>query len=233
MKILKDDRIEGGWFIGNFPEGVLQTEDFEVAVKVHPEGEEWDIHYHKIATEYNYLIEGNMIICGKNLCTGDIFVIKPLEIANPTFLSDCKIVTVKVPGAKDDKYTISRSTKLIAHRGNFAGKDEIMENCPDYLKRATEIVDFVEADIWFIGNRFYTGHDEPQYLIDGLDLLREPKMVWHAKSIETMRELMRRNMHCFMHDKDEAALTSKGWLWKYPEVYYRGELFGYCSDSVI
>ena len=53
MKICDLDKMTAGWFIGNFNPAAYQTSDFEVAIKEHPKGEQWDIHYHKIGTEVN------------------------------------------------------------------------------------------------------------------------------------------------------------------------------------
>ena len=60
MKINKIEEMVGGWFIGDFEPSVLKTKDFEVCYKFHHAGEIWDNHYHKVATEINYLIRGKM-----------------------------------------------------------------------------------------------------------------------------------------------------------------------------
>ena len=72
----------------------------------HPQGEIWDNHYHKIATEINYLIRGKMNLSGTTLEEGDIFILQPGEIAIPEFLTDCELVVVKTPSIKGDKYII-------------------------------------------------------------------------------------------------------------------------------
>lgn len=96
----------GGWFIGNFKPSAFKTELFEVCYKVHPKGDKWDTHYHKNATEINYLIEGEMIIQGRILRSGDVFVIHPYEIADPEFVTDCRLVIVKTPSDVEDKYIV-------------------------------------------------------------------------------------------------------------------------------
>jgi hypothetical protein len=40
------------------------------------------------------------------------------------------------------------------------------------------------------------------------------------------------DIHCFWHQDDDVALTSRGFVWKYPEVYFQGKLWGVCSDWV-
>lgn len=98
--------MKGGWFVGNFEPSSFQTEQFEVCYKFHEKGEKWETHYHKIATEINYLVKGRMTIQGKELKTGDIFILKPYEIANPIFLEDCTVVIIKTPSSTQDKFVI-------------------------------------------------------------------------------------------------------------------------------
>ena len=106
MKVLKNEKWKGGWFIGNFEPSSFKSNDFEVCFKQHPKGENWPAHYHKIATEINYLIRGKMTIKNELLQSGDVFIIQPLEIADPEFLEDCEIIVVKTPCVKNDKYEV-------------------------------------------------------------------------------------------------------------------------------
>lgn len=106
MKITQHSNYKGGWFIGNFDPSVLKVENFEVCYKTHKKDEIWETHYHKIATEINLLIEGEMLIQNKNLKCGDIFCIYPYEISDPKFLTDCKILIVKIPSVPNDKFII-------------------------------------------------------------------------------------------------------------------------------
>jgi len=106
MKIDKIENMVGGWFIGDFEPSVLKTKDFEVCYKFHPAGEVWDNHYHKVATEINYLIRGKMNLSGIELNQGDIFTIYPDEVAIPEFLEDCELIVVKTPSIKGDKYIV-------------------------------------------------------------------------------------------------------------------------------
>lgn len=107
MQILKFGDMKGGWFVGNFEPTAFKTDAFEVSYKIHPKGEAWDHHYHHTVTEINMLIEGKMIIQGKHLQSGDIFILNPYEVADPTFLEDCRIICVKTPSA-NDKVIINR-----------------------------------------------------------------------------------------------------------------------------
>lgn len=104
----KLEEFKGGWFIGNFEPSVLKTNDFEVSIKIHPKGEIWPKHYHKIATEYNCVIEGKVEIDGVVYIKNDIFIIHPGYIVDPTFHEDCTIVCVKTPCVIGDKYEVPR-----------------------------------------------------------------------------------------------------------------------------
>ena len=106
MDIFNIKDMKGGWFIGNFEPSVYKTEEFEVAYARHHKGQKWDTHYHKKSTEINYLIRGIMKIQDKLLTPGDIFVLKPYELADPEFLEDCELIVVKTASVIGDKYAV-------------------------------------------------------------------------------------------------------------------------------
>ena len=101
MKVSKLKDMKGGWFVGDFEPTAYKTKDCEVSYKIHPAGEEWDIHYHHTVTEINLLISGRMILQNTELNSGDIFILEPFEIADPLFVKDCHIICVKTPSASD------------------------------------------------------------------------------------------------------------------------------------
>ena len=47
-----------------------------------------------------------MIIQGKELNSGDVFVLYPYEVADPEFLEECTVIIVKTPSNTSDKYII-------------------------------------------------------------------------------------------------------------------------------
>jgi len=108
MNITKLKDYVRGWFIGNFEPSVLKTKDFEVGVLKHTQGEKWLAHYHKSSVEYNVLVNGKMIIQGKELNSGDVFVFEKGEVADPIFLEDCTVVVVKVPSIPNDKFEVEK-----------------------------------------------------------------------------------------------------------------------------
>lgn len=106
MKIEKLDNMTRGWFIGDFEPSVLRTKDFEAGIAHHKKGELWPAHYHAIATEYNVLVSGKVSICNEIIEPGTVFVIDPMEVADPVFLEDSTIVVIKVPAVSGDKYKV-------------------------------------------------------------------------------------------------------------------------------
>jgi quercetin dioxygenase-like cupin family protein len=106
MKVTKLSETYRGWVIGDFDPSILRTKDFEVGILSHSKGEKWPAHYHKVAVEYNILISGKMRLCGVELEAGDIFILEPMEIADPVFHEDCTIVCIKVPSDTKDKYLL-------------------------------------------------------------------------------------------------------------------------------
>ena len=52
-----------------------------------------------------------MILQGKKLISGDIFILKPYEIADPEFLEDCEMIAVKTP-SKNDKIDILKKNEI-------------------------------------------------------------------------------------------------------------------------
>lgn len=98
--------MRGGWFAGNFKPAAFKTKKFEVAYKIHKKGELWSKHYHRKATEINCLVKGKMSLNRTKLNGGDIFVIEPGEAAKPKFLEECRLIVIKVPSCKKDKYEV-------------------------------------------------------------------------------------------------------------------------------
>jgi len=100
------NRMFRGWFIGDFEPSVLKTKNFEVGVLIHKKGELWPKHFHKEAVEYNCLLDGKMMVHGKIIEPGTIFIFDKTEIADPVFLEDCRVLVVKTPSVIGDKYEI-------------------------------------------------------------------------------------------------------------------------------
>lgn len=105
MKLSKLGAMEKGWFIGNFNPTLFATEDVEVAVKKYAAGVSEKRHYHRVATEFTVIIEGEVEMNGERYVSGDIVVIAPFEKTDFIAITDAVTTVVKIPGAPNDKYT--------------------------------------------------------------------------------------------------------------------------------
>ena len=139
---------------------------------------------------------------------------------------------------------------IIAHRGNLNGINQKCENDPSYLQKAIDLNFFVETDIWHINNKFFLGHDKPDYLIDYEWIEKRSKYLWlHAKNIEALEMLyLNKKLNVFWHETHKVTITSKGFLWLYPGNYSKNgitvildkpenkkisNIFGVCSDYAL
>ena len=107
---------------------------------------------------------------------------------------------------------------LISHRGNLKGKSKY-ENHPKYILDALSMGFDVEIDVWYLDHTFYLGHDKPQYRIKK-DFLLKKKLWCHAKNPKAIYELSKTKSHYFWHQNDDYTLTSKGYIWVYPNKKY-------------
>jgi hypothetical protein len=108
---------------------------------------------------------------------------------------------------------------LISHRGNINGRNEVLENDPNYIDIALSSGFEVEIDIWTIDNKLFLGHDEPKYNIELNWISERYEKLWiHCKNIESLLILKKSNyyLNYFWHQSDDITLTSKGFLWTFP-----------------
>ena len=137
--------------------------------------------------------------------------------------------------------------KLIAHRGNTQGTSK-HENHPTHIENALKHFD-CEIDVWW-EDGWYLGHNEFEYLVPE-DFLLQDGLWCHAKTIQTLYNLLKLGTHCFFHHKDGVTLTSRGYMWTYPGgelttksicvlprifgsgVVKRPKCAGICSDYIV
>tara|TARA_B100000035_G_scaffold258545_1_gene228905 strand:- start:10 stop:453 length:444 start_codon:yes stop_codon:yes gene_type:complete len=135
---------------------------------------------------------------------------------------------------------------FISHRGNLTGPNPKEENKIDYILNALNEMFEVEVDLWFKNNKFYLGHDEPQFEVN-VDFFDNKKIWIHTKNLECFYELSKYNLNFFWHENDKIVVTSKGYLWNYPgtllsersicvlpEIYTEKKVncLGICSDYI-
>lgn len=141
--------------------------------------------------------------------------------------------------------------KLISHRGNINGKILELENSPDYLEEALIKQYDVEIDVWYKNDKWFLGHDNPEYRIDFEWLYKNRGKLWlHCKNINAVIELykMKQEVNFFWHQEDILTITSLGYLWVYPgnqplynsiavlpEIYNDNisKCIGVCSDFIL
>ncbi len=140
---------------------------------------------------------------------------------------------------------------FIAHRGLFDGPNAETENSPRQITAALNKGFDVELDVWMVDGKFYLGHDKPTYEVPK-EFFWNYKFWLHCKNVEALAAMA--NHPCaetFFHDKDDAVLTSRNYLWTYPRAdilltknsiavlpekvgEWQGlaDCFGVCSDYV-
>ena len=113
--------------------------------------------------------------------------------------------------------------KLIAHRGNLNGRIPEKENKPSYIIEAIDSGFDCEIDLRMDKkNRLHLGHDENQYRIEPDFLLEYSKNLWvHCKDRDSLNlmvtdEKYRDAINYFFHITDDYTITSKGYVWAYP-----------------
>lgn len=108
MRTYRLNKMERGWFIGNFPKAVYKTDKFEVALKVEKKGDKVKEHYHKVAAEITLVVEGRVRFKNKIFKKGDIILLKQGERCDFEVLENAVTVVVKTPAVKKDKYYTER-----------------------------------------------------------------------------------------------------------------------------
>jgi len=75
-----------------------------------------------------------------------------------------------------------------------------------------------EIDIWKINDKIYLGHDCAKDEISIDFLLQNSKNLWcHAKNVEALNYMLKyKDLNCFWHQEDDYTLTSKNYIWVYP-----------------
>lgn len=104
MKTLRLEEMTRGWFVGDFAPTVIRTDAVEVAVKRYRAGEREPAHHHRIAAEITVVVQGTVLMNGREYGPGDIILMEPNEKTDFHALTDATTTVVKIPGARDDKY---------------------------------------------------------------------------------------------------------------------------------
>lgn len=109
--------------------------------------------------------------------------------------------------------------KIISHRGNLNGPNPSTENSIPAINIALEYGFDVEVDVWFKNHKWYLGHDRPIYQVEE-SFLQNKKLWCHAKNLDALNLMVKnKKIHCFWHQNDDFTLTSKNYIWTYPNKY--------------
>lgn len=108
---------------------------------------------------------------------------------------------------------------FISHRGNIDSINTEKENSPEYISLALNLGFDVEVDVWCESDELYLGHDKPIYKVD-LNFLKNKNLWCHAKNVEALNKMLENDIHCFWHQDDYVTLTSKKYIWAYPNKNY-------------
>lgn len=106
MKVFNLNDMVGGWIIGNFNPSLFKTNDVEIAIKKYKAGDYDSSHYHKIATEYTVIVDGQVEMSGNIYNKDDILIISPGEVTDFRAITNSTTVVIKIPGANNDKYLL-------------------------------------------------------------------------------------------------------------------------------
>ena len=93
-----------GWIVGKFEPTLLNTDNFEVAIKRYEAGDYEERHNHKIATEITVIVEGEVQMNDLTFIKDDIIIIKPNESTDFKCITDVTTVVIKTPSVINDKY---------------------------------------------------------------------------------------------------------------------------------
>lgn len=108
----------------------------------------------------------------------------------------------------------------ISHRGNILGVNPDRENTPEYIEEAIREGFDVEIDIWYVDNQFWLGHDSPEIKISE-KYLENDRLWCHAKNRSALEKMLaNEKIHCFWHQDDDFQLTSRNYIWTYPNKAY-------------
>lgn len=106
--------------------------------------------------------------------------------------------------------------RLIAHRGLTQGPNAKLENRPEQICLSLSQGFDCEIDLQVIQGELWLGHDSPCYKINH-EFLEAAGLWIHAKNLDALYLLTNTGFNYFWHQADDCVLTSRGYIWTYPE----------------
>ena len=110
MKISNINEYKNGWFVGDFDPSIFKNPFFEIGHHKHKANEETFPHTHKVTTELNYIISGELMIGNSEtteiLSAGDMWIYHAHDVSDVEFLTDVELIVIRWPSVPSDKYLI-------------------------------------------------------------------------------------------------------------------------------
>ncbi len=105
---------------------------------------------------------------------------------------------------------------IIAHRGLTDGPNIELQNNPNQVQLALDSGFDVEIDVWYVDNKYFLGHDYPQYEVNWKWLSKSNLWI-HCKNLPAFFDMRSRTVihNYFWHENDSVVLTSRGNIWTY------------------
>jgi mannose-6-phosphate isomerase-like protein (cupin superfamily) len=108
MKLFNLKDFKGGWFVGDFFPSLIQTKDFEVAIKHYVVGQNEFAHYHKIADEITIIVAGSAKMNNIIYNQDDVIFIHKGESTDFIPLTNTITCVIKVPSVIGDKHDFNK-----------------------------------------------------------------------------------------------------------------------------
>lgn len=103
--------FEKGWIVGNFLPTLFHSEAVEIAIQRHQAGTRGDNHIHKIAREYNIVVEGEVCIDSNiTIHKNGFWITEPNQSFDVYFRQYTTLVVIKTPSVPGDKYPVQKAS---------------------------------------------------------------------------------------------------------------------------
>jgi len=115
------------------------------------------------------------------------------------------------------------TVKFISHRGNLNGPQVATENTIKQIESVIKKSFDCEIDVWFENDMLFLGHDNPENPVTMEWLQENKRSLWiHCKNFEalTFFSNFEEDFNYFWHQEDHFTLTSKNFIWTYPDNIY-------------
>jgi hypothetical protein len=113
------------WLFGDFKQAIKRTNAVDVGLKtLDKETFVNDPHYHTSSTEYNYILEGKIVIEDITIIKGSVFIYEPYEISN---ISMASVILEHYIAYYDFDYVVELGSAygaLSTYMANMAGASE-------------------------------------------------------------------------------------------------------------